>query len=253
MAPTIWCRGGPSDFHRKHPEDGGGAAGIRTRRVPHPITADKEAEAAPHMEHAGGGEGGSSKSSSAGGGTSQRGGADMSAASPAPRPKAAAPPPFPSATDLILRKVAFARRRRRRGGVSATWCQSRATSGHDASSGDDMISTTGCAEAPSSCCSAVFGEARRPWPCGGPKGPREAGEGGLRGSKGLLGITVRTVELMRRNQLLQWRLSLLQEETRAFVESVLSNPENRRNESPGGEGATAEDNKDQDPAVSGSC
>ncbi|KAG8230399.1 hypothetical protein J437_LFUL010200 [Ladona fulva] len=71
---------------------------------------------------------------------------------------------------------------------------------------------------------------------------------------GLLGITMRTVELIRRNQLLQWRLSLLQEETRAFVKSVMNNPENRRVEE--GKDNEIKDNVSdgaQDPSVSGSC
>lgn len=44
--------------------------------------------------------------------------------------------------------------------------------------------------------------------------------------EGLLDITLRTMALLRRNQQLQYRLSALQAETRAFVQSVLSNPEN---------------------------
>ncbi|PSN39625.1 hypothetical protein C0J52_13811 [Blattella germanica] len=49
----------------------------------------------------------------------------------------------------------------------------------------------------------------------------------LRRREGLLDITMRTVNLMRRNQQLQHRLAALQAETRAFVRSVLSNPENQ--------------------------
>lgn len=45
--------------------------------------------------------------------------------------------------------------------------------------------------------------------------------------EGLLDITVRTIALIRRNQQLQLRLSALQAETRAFVQSVLKNPENQ--------------------------
>lgn len=49
----------------------------------------------------------------------------------------------------------------------------------------------------------------------------------LRKREGLLDITVRTVNLVRRNQQLQHRLAALQAETRAFVRSVLNNPENQ--------------------------
>ncbi|XP_063225588.1 uncharacterized protein LOC134532727 [Bacillus rossius redtenbacheri] len=56
----------------------------------------------------------------------------------------------------------------------------------------------------------------------------------LRRREGLLDITMRTVALMRRNERLQLQLSALQEETRAFVRSVLDNPENRRPEGGGG-------------------
>ncbi|XP_069685386.1 uncharacterized protein Cipc [Periplaneta americana] len=49
----------------------------------------------------------------------------------------------------------------------------------------------------------------------------------LRRREGLLDITMRTVNLMRRNQQLQHRLAALQAETRAFVRSVLNNPENQ--------------------------
>lgn len=40
----------------------------------------------------------------------------------------------------------------------------------------------------------------------------------------LVHITLRTLALLRRNQRLQYRLNLLQAETRAFVESVLAAP-----------------------------
>lgn len=40
----------------------------------------------------------------------------------------------------------------------------------------------------------------------------------------IVNITLRTLALMRRNQRLQYRLNLLQAETRAFVQSVLSSP-----------------------------
>lgn len=68
-------------------------------------------------------------------------------------------------------------------------------------------------------------------------------------SGGLLDITMRTVELIKRNQLLQLRLSMLQEETKAFVKSVMSNPENQRVDE---ETKNLSDGA-QDPAVSGSC
>lgn len=48
----------------------------------------------------------------------------------------------------------------------------------------------------------------------------------FRRQEGLLDITIRTMALLRRNQQLQYRLSALQAETRAFVQSVLRNPEN---------------------------
>ncbi|XP_035775295.1 putative protein TPRXL [Anopheles albimanus] len=44
--------------------------------------------------------------------------------------------------------------------------------------------------------------------------------------KGLFDIALKTVRLIRRNQELQLRLSQLQEETNAFIESVMANPEN---------------------------
>ncbi|XP_076051983.1 uncharacterized protein LOC143031698 [Oratosquilla oratoria] len=44
---------------------------------------------------------------------------------------------------------------------------------------------------------------------------------------GLLGITMKTAELLRKNQELQREIEQLQAETRKFVVSVLSNPENR--------------------------
>ncbi|KAJ8890425.1 hypothetical protein PR048_009933 [Dryococelus australis] len=67
----------------------------------------------------------------------------------------------------------------------------------------------------------------------------------LRKREGLLDITIRTVALMRHNKRLQLQLSALQEETRAFVRSVLDNPENQR--SPDN---SEEDVMMQDPAVS---
>uniref|UniRef100_A0A182J8U7 Uncharacterized protein n=1 Tax=Anopheles atroparvus TaxID=41427 RepID=A0A182J8U7_ANOAO len=44
--------------------------------------------------------------------------------------------------------------------------------------------------------------------------------------KGLFDIALKTVKLIRRNQELQLRLSQLQQETTAFIESVMANPEN---------------------------
>ncbi|XP_054272434.1 uncharacterized protein LOC128992733 [Macrosteles quadrilineatus] len=41
----------------------------------------------------------------------------------------------------------------------------------------------------------------------------------------LVTLTLRTLALLRRNHLLQQRLSLLQQETRAFVSTVLSSPD----------------------------
>lgn len=40
-------------------------------------------------------------------------------------------------------------------------------------------------------------------------------------------IAIKTVKLMRRNQILQKKLSQLQSETQAFIQSVLDNPENQ--------------------------
>ncbi|XP_058447367.1 uncharacterized protein LOC131427840 isoform X2 [Malaya genurostris] len=45
-------------------------------------------------------------------------------------------------------------------------------------------------------------------------------------TKGLFDIALKTVKLIRRNQELQIRLSQLQAETKAFIESVMANPEN---------------------------
>lgn len=45
-------------------------------------------------------------------------------------------------------------------------------------------------------------------------------------TKGLFDIALKTVKLIRRNQELQMRLAELQVETNAFIESVMSNPEN---------------------------
>ncbi|RZF35270.1 hypothetical protein LSTR_LSTR014259 [Laodelphax striatellus] len=46
--------------------------------------------------------------------------------------------------------------------------------------------------------------------------------------EGLMRITMSTMDLLKRNQELQSSLSALQEETRAFIKSVLSNPENQK-------------------------
>lgn len=45
-------------------------------------------------------------------------------------------------------------------------------------------------------------------------------------TKGLFDIALKTVKLIRRNQELQMRLAQLQQETNAFIESVMANPEN---------------------------
>ncbi|XP_061497310.1 location of vulva defective 1 isoform X1 [Anopheles gambiae] len=47
-----------------------------------------------------------------------------------------------------------------------------------------------------------------------------------RNHKGLFDIALKTVKLIRRNQELQVRLAQLQEETSAFIDSVMANPEN---------------------------
>lgn len=46
-------------------------------------------------------------------------------------------------------------------------------------------------------------------------------------TKGLFDIALKTVKLIRRNQELQMRLAQLQEETKAFIDSVMANPENK--------------------------
>lgn len=56
-------------------------------------------------------------------------------------------------------------------------------------------------------------------------------------TKGLFDIALKTVKLIRRNQELQMRLAQLQEETKAFIASVMANPENeslRNHIHPGG-------------------
>lgn len=51
---------------------------------------------------------------------------------------------------------------------------------------------------------------------------------GIRSSTdGLLSIAIKTIRLVKRNQLLQQRLTQLQLETSEFIQSVLSNPENK--------------------------
>ncbi|XP_017876866.1 uncharacterized protein LOC108623088 [Ceratina calcarata] len=45
--------------------------------------------------------------------------------------------------------------------------------------------------------------------------------------KGLLSIAIRTMALVRRNNILQERVNALREETRDFIHSVLNNPENK--------------------------
>lgn len=58
-------------------------------------------------------------------------------------------------------------------------------------------------------------------------------------TKGLFDIALKTVKLIRRNQELQMRLAQLQQETSAFIESVMANPENEslRNQMHAGAGA----------------
>lgn len=46
-------------------------------------------------------------------------------------------------------------------------------------------------------------------------------------TEGLLSIAIKTINLVKRNQLLQQRLTQLQLETSDFIQSVLANPENR--------------------------
>ncbi|XP_062562055.1 uncharacterized protein LOC134225742 [Armigeres subalbatus] len=55
-------------------------------------------------------------------------------------------------------------------------------------------------------------------------------------TKGLFDIALKTVKLIRRNQELQMQLAQLQQETNAFIESVMANPENEslRNHMHGG-------------------
>lgn len=48
----------------------------------------------------------------------------------------------------------------------------------------------------------------------------------LRNTEGLLSIAIKTIKLVKRNQLLQQRLTQLQMETTEFLQSVLANPEN---------------------------
>uniref|UniRef100_A0A1A9W473 Glucose-methanol-choline oxidoreductase N-terminal domain-containing protein n=1 Tax=Glossina brevipalpis TaxID=37001 RepID=A0A1A9W473_9MUSC len=49
----------------------------------------------------------------------------------------------------------------------------------------------------------------------------------IRSTEGLLSIAIKTIKLVKRNQLLQQRLNQLQIETSEFIQSVLNNPENR--------------------------
>lgn len=49
----------------------------------------------------------------------------------------------------------------------------------------------------------------------------------IRNTDGLLSIAIKTIKLVKRNQLLQQRLTQLQLETTEFIQSVLANPENR--------------------------
>ncbi|XP_020718130.1 uncharacterized protein LOC101452284 isoform X1 [Ceratitis capitata] len=49
----------------------------------------------------------------------------------------------------------------------------------------------------------------------------------LKKTEGLLSIALKTIKLVKRNQMLQRRLAQLQFETSEFIESVMANPENR--------------------------
>lgn len=67
----------------------------------------------------------------------------------------------------------------------------------------------------------------------------------LRRRDGLLDITLRTMALLRRNQQLQCRLSALQAETRAFVQSVLNNPENSQQNEDNGVNSEREEEEEE--------
>ncbi|XP_067637875.1 signal transducer and activator of transcription B [Eurosta solidaginis] len=49
----------------------------------------------------------------------------------------------------------------------------------------------------------------------------------MKNTEGLLAIALKTIKLVKRNQILQQRLTQLQHETSEFIESVLRNPENQ--------------------------
>ncbi|XP_017470188.1 PREDICTED: uncharacterized protein LOC108361920 [Rhagoletis zephyria] len=49
----------------------------------------------------------------------------------------------------------------------------------------------------------------------------------IKNTEGLLAIALKTIKLVKRNQMLQRRLAQLQLETSEFIQSVLANPENR--------------------------
>ena len=49
----------------------------------------------------------------------------------------------------------------------------------------------------------------------------------IKKTEGLLSIALKTIKLVKRNQLLQRRLAQLQLETSEFIQSVMANPENR--------------------------
>lgn len=56
--------------------------------------------------------------------------------------------------------------------------------------------------------------------------PRSASQFATAQRRGLIEIAMKTVKLLQRNRTLQTRLEQLQAETRQFVDSVMSNPEN---------------------------
>uniref|UniRef100_A0A0A1X6D6 Uncharacterized protein KIAA1737 n=2 Tax=Zeugodacus cucurbitae TaxID=28588 RepID=A0A0A1X6D6_ZEUCU len=49
----------------------------------------------------------------------------------------------------------------------------------------------------------------------------------IKKTEGLLSIALKTIKLVKRNQLLQRRLAQLQLETSEFIQSVMANPENQ--------------------------
>ncbi|XP_012277579.1 uncharacterized protein LOC105698153 isoform X2 [Orussus abietinus] len=61
-----------------------------------------------------------------------------------------------------------------------------------------------------------------------PKDPQEYWKTIITRREGLLNIVSRTMALVRRNQILQKRVNALRAETQDFIQSVLSNPENKQ-------------------------